>query len=333
MLTILLGFPQQWEEAEKIGRGFPSLRYKGIRSIVISGMGGSAIGGDILRSYLSSELELPIFVNRDYTLPRFVDDTTLVVVASYSGNTEETLSAYKHAKKVGAKVVAISSGGTLSELCRKDKFQVATIPPGLPPRTALGYLFLPSLIILQKLGLIKDKQDDIKETFLCLKRLSSEYTSTGNPPHKLASKLKGKIPIIYQGEELGVVGLRWKTQINENSKILAYTVSFPEMNHNEIVGWEGRHIAPLSDFKTIILRDKRENERIARRIDITKSIIGGEFEEIWSQGESLLTRLFSLIYYGDFLSFYLAILYSVDPTPVRPIDILKKELAKASPKY
>ena len=330
MLNILLDFPQQWEEAGRIGREYPSPRYRGLKNIVITGMGGSAIGGDILQSYLNNELELPIFVNRDYALPRFVDDTTLVIAVSYSGNTEETLSAYKHAKEVRAKIVAVSSGGTLSELCRQDRFPVAVIPPGLPPRTALGYLFLPTLITFQKMGLIQDKQDEIEETLILLKKLSSEYApaSPENQPYKLALKLKGKIPIVYQGEALRAVGLRWKTQINENSKVLAYAVNFPEMNHNEIVGWEGKHIAPLNDFKSLILRDKGENKRIVRRIDITRSLIGGEFEEIWSQGESLLARLFSLVYYGDFLSFYLAILTKVDPTPVEPIDILKRELAK-----
>jgi glucose/mannose-6-phosphate isomerase len=330
MLTILLNFPQQWEEAWRIGKESPSPRYKELKKIVIAGLGGSAIGGDILRLYLSSELKLPIFVNRDYTIPCFVDDTTLFMAVSYSGNTEEILSAYKHAKKAGAKIVAFSSGGALSELSRQDGFSVTTIPPGFPPRTALGYLFLPALITLQKLGLVKDKQGEIKETLLLLRRLSSEYTpaSIDNQPYKLALKLKGKVPIIYQSEALGAVGLRWKTQINENSKTLAYTVNFPEMNHNEIVGWEGRKVAPLTNLKPLILRDKGEDKRIVKRIDITKSIIGGEFEEVWSQGESLLARLFSLVYYGDFLSFYLAILAGVDPTPVKPIDILKRELAK-----
>ncbi|RIH99860.1 bifunctional phosphoglucose/phosphomannose isomerase [candidate division NPL-UPA2 bacterium Unc8] len=333
MLTILLNFPQQWEEARRIGKEFSPPDYKELKKIVITGLGGSAIGGDILRLYLNSELELPIFVNRDYTLPRFVDDTTLFMAVSYSGNTEETLSAYKHAKEVRAKIAAVSSGGTLSKLCHQDGFPVTTVPPGLPPRTALGYLFLPTLITLQKLGLVKDKQDEIEETLLLLRKLSSEYApaSSENQPYKLALKLKGKIPIVYQSEALGAVGLRWKTQINENSKILAYTVNFPEMNHNEIVGWERRNIAPMANFKPLILRDKGEDGRIVRRIDITKSIIGGEFEEIWSRGESLLARLFSLIYYGDFLSFYLAILAGVDPTPVKPIDTLKRELAKETP--
>lgn len=330
MLTILLDFPQQWEEAGRIGKESPSPDYRGLKNIVITGMGGSAIGGNILQTYLNSELELPIFINRDYTLPHFVDNTTLVVTVSYSGNTEETLSAYKYAKRAGAKILAVSSGGTLSKLCSQDGFPVTVIPPGLPPRAALGYLFLPTLIAFQKMGLIQDKQDEIEETLVLLKKLSSEYapTSPENQPHKLALKLKRKIPIVYQGEALGAIGLRWKTQINENSKILAYTVNFPEMNHNEIVGWEGRHIAPLNDFKSLILRDKWENKRIVRRIDITKPLIGGEPEEIWSQGESLLARLFSLVYYGDFLSFYMAILAGVDPTPVEPIDILKRELAK-----
>ena len=333
MLNILLDFPQQWEEARRIGNGLSLPDYSGVKNIVIAGMGGSAIGGDLLQSYLSNELKLPLFVNRNYTLPRFVNDTTLVVTVSYSGNTEETLSIYKYAKEVKAKIVAISSGGTLSELCCHDGFPVATIPGGLPPRTALGYLFLPALIVFQKLGLIQGKQDEIEETFILLKRLSSEYApaSPENQPYKLALELKGKIPLVYQSEALGAVGLRWKTQLNENSKILAYTVNFPEMNHNEIVGWEGKHIVSLNNFKPLILRDKEESERIVRRINITKSLIGGELKEIWSRGESLLARLFSLIYYGDFVSFYLAILAGVDPTPVEPIDILKRELKAIPP--
>lgn len=335
MLSIIRSFPQQWKEAQDIGRQFSlPADYGRPDKIVVTGMGGSAMGGDILRSYLSKEMKIPVFVNRNYTLPGFVDENTLLLVVSYSGNTEETLSAYQQGVDLSAKIIAVTSGGRLKELSEAKGIPVVIVPPGMPPRTALGYLFLPSLIILERLGLVEAKGKDIEETGLLLGELSRRWDplspSARNRTKDLARKLLGKLPLIYGSELLAAVCLRWKTQINENSKSLAYPVLFSELNHNEIVGWEGMEEL-RKNIEIIILRDKEEQERIKKRIEITESVIGerpGGLEDVWSEGQSLLARLFSLIYLGDWVSFYLAILYGLDPTPVRPIESLKKRLAE-----
>ncbi len=333
MLSIIRRFPQQWKEAAALGREFhPPADYGKLDKIVVTGLGGSAMGGDILGSYLSEEAKIPIFVNRCYTLPGFVDENTLLLVVSYSGNTEETISAYHQGVKLSAKVVIVTSGGKLGELGKAQGVPLAIVPPGMPPRTALGYLFLPLLVILEKLGLIGAKGEDIEETAFLLEELSRRWapSSSQNQPRDLARKLFGKLPLIYGSELLKAACLRWKTQINENSKSLAYSVVFPELNHNEIIGWEGTEELRQS-LMIVILRDEGEPERIKKRIEITKSVLGerpGGIEEVRSEGKSLLARLFSLIYLGDWLSFYLGILYGVDPTPVESIESLKRKLAE-----
>ena len=335
MLSIIRNFPRQWKEAGEIGREFlPPPRWKKLDKIVITGLGGSAMGGDILSSYLNEEIAIPIFVNRHYTLPHFVDENTLLLVVSYSGNTEETISAYHQGIDLSAQVVAITSGGKLRKLSTAAGIPLVIVPPGMPPRTALGYLFLPSLIILEKLGLVQAQSKDIEETGFLLEELSRRWAPLSprseNRPRDLARKLLGKLPLIYGSELLKAACRRWKTQINENSKSLAYSVVFPELNHNEIVGWEGMKEL-RKNIEIIILRDKGDQERIKKRIEITKSVLGGRpggIEEVWSEGESLLARLFSLIYLGDWTSFYLGILYGVDPTPVQLIESLKRKLAK-----
>ncbi len=335
MLQILLDFPQQWKEAKEIAHQFSFPQYKGLNKIVVTGLGGSAIGGDLLRASLGGEIKVPIFVNRNYSLPAFVDEGTLLFAVSYSGNTEETISAYQKAIERRAKVIAITSGGKLRDLCQSDGVPVILIPAGMPPRTAIGYLFLPMLAALAETGLIEDKTEEIEETISLLGELRKGWEpsspSSGNQAKQLAQRLPGKLILIYgSSDHLEGVCLRWKTQINENSKSLAYTVAFPELNHNEIVGWEGMEEL-RSKIKVIILRDKGDQDRIKSRIEITKSVISArpnEIEEVWSQGHSTLARLFSLIYLGDWVSFYLAILQGVDPTPVKPIDLLKKRLAE-----
>ncbi|MCD5397480.1 bifunctional phosphoglucose/phosphomannose isomerase [candidate division NPL-UPA2 bacterium] len=335
MLSIIRQFPQQWKEAAALGQELHlPADYRKLNKIVVTGLGGSAMGGDILCSYLNEEAEIPIFVNRHYTLPRFVDENTLLLVVSYSGNTEETISAYRQGIDLSAQVVTVTSGGKLRELSDAKNIPLVIVPPGMPPRTALGYLFLPLLTILEKLELVKAKREDIKETALLLEELSRRWGPASpldeNLSKSLARKLLGKLPLIYGSELLKAVCLRWKTQINENSKSLAYPAVFPELNHNEIIGWEGMEEL-RQNLEIIILRDEGDQERIKKRIEITKSVLDerpGGLEEVWSEGKSLLARLFSLIYLGDWISFYLAILYSVDPTPVESIELLKKRLAE-----
>ncbi|MCX5685922.1 MAG: bifunctional phosphoglucose/phosphomannose isomerase [Candidatus Omnitrophica bacterium] len=339
MLETIEGFPAQCRDAKSIGYGFDlpasfKIQYK---NIVSTGLGGSAIGSDIARSYIADDSKTPLFVNRNYRLPGFVGERTLVIASSYSGNTEETISAYKDAKSKEAKVIAITSGGELRKLASGDGFPVLTIPGGLQPRCALGYSFFPLLIVLSKIGVVKDQAEDIDEAIEVLNGLKVKSLGAGVPEKKniakrIARSLYNKFPVIYAGgDHTDSVVTRWRGSLSENAKVLSSGHVFPEMNHNEIMGWE--HPAKLlKDFAAVILRDSDDNPRVAKRMDITKKILakaGVKAIEVNSLGSSLLARIFSLIYIGDFVSFYLAILNKRDPTPVERIAYLKKELAKA----
>ncbi len=337
MLDLILKFPEQCTHAFELGKKFsvPSGDYNGFNHIVFSGLGGSAIGADLIRSYLIDELKIPVYVSRDYTIPAFAGKDTLFFACSYSGDTEETLASYEEAKRRGAKMVAISSGGKLETAAKSDGIPFVSIPKGYPPRTALGYAFFPWLVVLAKFGLISDKTDDIKEAISVMgdlrhRILGPDIKGKVNIAKNLANDLNGKYVIIYSaGKHLDAVITRWRGQIEENSKTLASTHVFPEMNHNETVGWENPKRL-LKDFVVLILRDKSEHPRVARRIEITKSIIEKKSPviEIRSNGNGLLSRMFYLIYTGDFTSYYLAILNDIDPTPVEMVTYLKKELSK-----
>jgi glucose/mannose-6-phosphate isomerase len=335
MYDLIYNFPQQLIEGAHLGF-IADLKLPGFapQNIILTGMGGSAIGGDLARSYLSYELKVPFTVCRNYLLPEYVNDKTLVFVSSYSGETEETLSAFQQAQKRKAKIIAITSGGTLLQECNKDGFPFILIPKGFPPRAALGYSFTPVLVTLSRLGLIQDKIEELEKTSKFLEEKREEYSlgkkKNQNPAKKLALNLHGKLSIIYTSTDyFDAVGYRWKGQFGENSKILAYNNYFPEFNHNELVGW--KVLDQIRDkLQVIILKDKEDHPRIKLRMQIVKNIIQKKkvkVFEIESQGEGLLSRIFSLIQLGDFTSFYIAILNQVDPTPVEVIDYLKKELA------
>ncbi len=335
MRRLLIEFPKQIDEAVQIGTKIsPPIRRSQIDKIVITGLGGSAIGGDLLRSYLTEELKIPIIINRHYYLPEFVNERTMVVISSYSGNTEETIASHLDAKKKKAKVLCISSDGETAMLAGKFKQPLITIPKGFPPRMALGYSFFPILITLTKIKIIKSKNVDIKETIALLKKKSKVYSTINknNPAVQLAKRLYMKLPIIYSAaDRFDIVNLRWRGQIAENAKQLAFGHVLPEMNHNELVGWKVLRRIMEEDIAVIFLRDKEDHERIKVRLDITKSIVNqyaSKVLEIHSEGKSLLARIFSLIYLGDWVSYYLAVLNGVDPTPVKVIDYLKSELAK-----
>ena len=335
MRELLLEFPLQCQKAVKLGEdlAIPEGFSQEVTKVVVCGLGGSAIGGDILKTLLSEKLELPIWVNRSYTLPRMVDKKTLVFIVSYSGNTEETLSAYKETIKRESLAISICSGGKLRELSKKDKIPCLVVPPGMPPRTTVGYLFISMLKILERLRGIDE--GDYDELFRVLSeirdRFAPEAPLSKNSAKSLSQELAGKIPLIYGVEGLtDVAAHRLKTQFNENSKILAFWDVFPELNHNEIVPWEDEGKTDFGQFYPIFIRDKEEGKRIKKRIEITQSIMREKtkYTEIWTEGKNPLTRVLSAIYIGDWLSFYLAILQGVDPTPVKMIDLLKKELEK-----
>ncbi|NLJ76434.1 MAG: bifunctional phosphoglucose/phosphomannose isomerase [Peptococcaceae bacterium] len=335
MIDALAGLPAQCLLAVRdicSSVELPSI--EAISNIVVTGLGGSAIGGDLLRVYTADKIQVPITVNRDYSLPGFVGPDTLVFAVSYSGNTEETLSAYKEARARGASVIAITTGGELAGMVEKDGVPLVRIPTGCAPRAATGYLFIPTLVILQRLGMLPDMTDEttamagfIKEL---QKKIGPESPREENVSKQLAHKLYKKLPVIWGVTgTTEVVAQRWKGQINENAKAPAYWNVFPELNHNEIVGFE-YPLEVLNKIHLVILRDKQDHPRIQKRIEVTKDIIKDTIDgvtEVWSSGEGDLARLFSLVYTGDYASLYLAALYGIDPGPVKAIDFLKWELA------
>lgn len=338
MFSKLVNFHEQIKEAVKIGDKVKLNIGKKINKIVLTGLGGSAIAGDLLRSYLSDEIKVPLLVNRDYFLPKFVDQNTLLIVSSYSGNTEETISAYKDGIKKKAKIVCITSNGEIEKIALKKKHPVIRIPSGYPPRAALGYSFFPLLVLLSKLGFVKNKKREIAETIKLIEEKSKVYSNPEdeeNLAYKIAVRIAGSIPFIYASGKFDVVAMRWACQIEENAKMLAHFNVFPELNHNEIVGWsgevEGSFKELMNKISVVILRDEGEYERIKHRIEITDELLrpyAGEVLNIYSEGKTPLARIFSQIYLGDWVSFYLAILNKVDPTPVKPIEYLKSELAR-----
>ena len=314
MLKVIEDFPQQCKTALELPKGM-SVSGK-IDNIVVCGMGGSAVSGDILKICMHNS-KIPVFVVRDYKVPNFVDENTLVFAVSYSGNTEETISAFRDASRKKAKIVAVTSGGILGKEAKK----VIKIPSGLQPRAALGYLFFPVFGVLVNSGIVDAKGKEIEEMLDILSK-TDDFKIVGE---RLAKKIGQRTPIIYASELLGAVAYRWKTQFNENSKVAAFHHSFSEMNHNEIAGYQNIN---KNDFIAIFIRDKDDHERVKKRMDITKEIISSrvDVEEIFTRGESLLSKIFSGIYYGDFASYYLALANRIDPTPVTVIENLKKKL-------
>ena len=337
MLELLLSFPKQCEEALYIGENVkPRASYKrNYSQIIFTGLGGSAIGADIIKGFTEDEMRIPLFVNRNYMLPNFADRNSLIFAVSYSGNTEETISAYLQAKKIGAKIIVITSGGKLGDLALKNNNVLVSIPKGYPPRCALGYSLITALVMLSKLGLIKNKRSEIKKTARLLerlrkKKLSPRIKGKANMAKEIARKIHRRFPVVYASARLESVAIRWRGEFAENSKTLASSHVFPEMNHNEIVGWMNPR-GTLNKFTAIILKDKGDHPRIKQRMRVTASILKKEnfrLLEIASYGNTLLERMLSLIYIGDFVSFYLALLNRIDPTPVNRITYLKKQLAK-----
>lgn len=335
MLDVLLDFPSQclgaWDIAKKAVILFEKRDFK---NIVFAGLGGSAIGGDLVKSFLYSFGKVPIAVVREYELPAYVDNSTLIFISSYSGNTEETLSAYIAAKEKGATIVVISSGGKAQEYAKRDNRTLICLPQGLQPRCALGYLSIIPLCILAKLGIIENMDTQINEMIKTLEELRDKNINPcigvkDNVSKLIADKLYNKFPVIYSASlNFDIVVARWRAQLNENSKTLVSSHLLPEMNHNEIVGWQNPRKV-FKDFLVVMLRDKGMHPGVLKRMEVTEEIIkkeGVSVVEVWSRGQGLLSRIFSLIYIGDFVSFYLAVMYGVDPTPVERITYLKSKL-------
>ncbi len=339
MLDLYLRIHESYKEATELSYrvDLPEALVKRRRSIdyvVVAGAGGSLIGGELLKDWLEETAFIPILTCDDYKLPSYVSRSSLVFVVSYSGETEETLSAFVGAIKKGCAVVAVTSGGHLEAFCRTLNVPCVIVPKGLPPRGALPYLFVPLTIFLERLNVIPSSSEELNEVVSVLKEISRanapEVPLEENFTKALALKLNGTIPMIYGLKRYRSVAHRWKTQLNENAKIPCICESFLRLTHNEIVGWEApRRLT--KKFSVVFLRDLDEPPEVTRRVEATKAIVmkkANKVLEVYAQGKGLLSKMFSLVHIGDLVSIYLAIARGIDPKPTRAIDKIKLELSK-----
>ncbi len=334
MHRLFADFAQQTRRAIEIARDqdYPQLT-TAPTTIIVTGLGGSAAGGDLLAGLAVEEGTLPVMVNRAYAMPEFVGPSTLVFAASYSGNTEETLAAYEDAKARGAAIIGIGSGGELAERCRLDGFRHINVPGGQPPRTALGYMFIPLVYACEKFGFLPPQ--DYDEALGALGEVHAEngfaVPQSKNPAKQLASTLSGALSVLYGTSTWTyAVAQRWRGQINENSKEMVLTHVYPELCHNEILGWQGSDKQGVQRWETVLLSGGDESHRILQRIGITEQLIGDatRFHRVDAKGRSTLARILSLAHFGDWLSLYLAAVAGRDPGQMVAIDRLKEELAK-----
>ncbi len=334
MLALTEGFPAQCERARALAReaDLPPLAFEPVL-VMLTGLGGSAAGGDFVQCLFESQGRMPFLVNRDYVLPAFVDSRTVLFAVSYSGNTEETLAAYAAAKAKGAHIIAVTSGGKLADQAAADGFPVIRVPGGQPPRTALGYLFVPVVVAAERLGLLPAQPWDAAQAALqaSVAAWGADVAFDANPAKRLGQALHGKVGLLYgMGSWPGAVAKRWKAQINENAKNHSFWHQFPELNHNEILGWVECTSQGVERWVAVLLGDGRESAKLKARARVTFELIGGraEVHHARALGDSLLEKMLSLVLYGDFVSIYLAALNGVDPENIDWLNQLKAEMAK-----
>lgn len=337
MMKVLLEFPEQVREACKIGENIKDIDKTKSNKILILGMGGSAIGGDLLRNFLSNLVgakHLQIIINRDYSVPEFIDNDWLVIVSSYSGNTEETISAFRQVSDLTNNIVGITTGGKLEKLLLTNNFPIIKLPTGLQPRAAIGYSFFPMLYLLILNGSIKNEGvDEIAKSInnlishLDVKSQIYSIESEENIAFEIAKNVFENIPIIYSSSIYEIVNLRWRGQFQENSNIPAFGSTLPEMNHNEINCLDSKL---LENFCFILIKDQSEQERIEKRFEFllnTFKTNKQKYAVITPESKFTLTKYFELIYLGDWISFWVAVLRGEDPTEIKNIMNLKEYMA------
>lgn len=336
MLSFCVDVTKHYAKAlETAGR--VSLDYSMPENVVVAGMGGSAIGGELLKDLLREDAAVPVEVSRAYSLPGYVNERSLVFVVSYSGETEETLSSFLDAVKRKCMVFCVSSDGNLLEFAERLEVPFLRVPSGFPPRAALPYLFAPLVVLSEQLGVVSGVSDGFSEAMSVLKQISGECAPevpVGNNVAKgLAVGVKGSVPVVYGFGVFRGVAQRFKTQFNENAKAPSKWEYFSEVDHNDVVGWE-RAGSLAKCFSAIFIRDKAEPVEFRNRIETTKGLmpLGSKLFEVWSQGEGALARMLSAVCIGDFASVYLALLQGVDPTPVETISVLKARMKRIGTK-
>ena len=303
-----------------------------VRNITVTGMGGSAIGGDLAAALLADELKVPMTVHRDYGLPAYVGRDSLVIASSYSGNTEETLSAFEEARKRGAKVLALTTGGTLATQARASNYPVVTFSYKARPRATLGYSLGLVLGSLTRLGLVRDLSSDLESAVADLARLEERVHEGArtNDAKKLAIELYGRIVFAYGAGVMGVMARRVKGQWNENAKNWSAYDVMSELNHNAVVGFPNHQIA-RDAISVLMLRSDRDNPRHKIRFDVTRELLDRasiQHKSLQFTGSNMLSEVLQMTLFTDYVTFYVALLNGADPSPNTSIDYLKERLAK-----
>jgi glucose/mannose-6-phosphate isomerase len=325
MKTLIQDFTKQLKDALSIGNGTklnPST--KTFNNILITGMGGSGIGGTII-SELAGEVKIPILINKTYDLPSWVNENTLVIGSTYSGNTEETISVVEAALKAGAELAFITSGGRAGEIAAENDLNQIVLEGGNPPRSMLSYSLVSLMFLLNHYGITNF--DINNEINAAISLLDTEEENIVKESRVLAEKLEGTMPVIYAVNGYEGIATRFRQQINENSKMLCWHHTIPEMNHNELVGWAGGS----DKFAVVILRNSDDSAKNQQRIEINKTIISkytDKIYEIYGKGDSKIIRTMYHIHFEDWISMHLSELNDVDVVEVKVIDFLKSELAK-----
>ncbi len=324
-----LGLAQRQISQLKFAFDFEFEPKEEIRNIVVSGMGGSALAASMIVAWPGPKV--PFVVNRQYSIPSFVDQHTLFIVSSYSGNTEEALSALDAAEATDAQIFVITANGKLEEIAHEKNYPMAKIPSGIQPRMAAWYNYRALLELLETAGLESGLTDELESTSELLQQAASQWRADvptkDNYAKQIAEKIMGKTPVIFAGPGLSAAAYKWKISFNENAKNVAFYNQFPEFNHNEFIGWTSHPIE--KPFQPIELLSELEDERINKRFEVTNRLLSGRMPkaiEVQAEGESKLEHLLWTIMLGDFVSLYVALLNGINPTPVDLIEKFKEEL-------
>ena len=334
LMADVLGIPEHLRDALWRVESASGLmeQWDSANGLIVAGMGGSAIGGGLARAILGDHATRPIAVSRAYGLPPWATPETTVLCASYSGNTEETLACFEAAGFVGARRVVVTSGGRLAELARAENVPVIPIPGGFQPRAAVAYLTVATLEVAALCGVAPRMTSEVDVAASHAEALVTEWGPDGdedNLAKTIARSIAGSVPIIMGAGVTAPIAYRWKTQLNENAKLPAFAAELPELNHNEIVGWEG--VGSLGPFSAIFLDDADHHPRVHARMELTDWLVepgAAITHRVATRGRNAVERVFSLVLLGDLVSMYTAVVRGIDPTPVSVIERLKAQLAE-----
>ena len=336
MFEVTAGLPEQVERAARDARGLEGLPDReAIENVVVLGMGGSGIAGDVLIATAAPFMPVPVVVVKGYTAPAFVDEHSLVFAVSFSGNTEETIEAASEAAVQGARMMVVTSGGQLGKLASSWGAPVVEVPDTIPqPRAALGAMAIPPLVVLEEVGLFPGATGWIEQAVTQLKRRRDALVADGNAAADLARRIGRTIPLVHSSGAVGTAAAqRWKTQVNENANAPAFWAVHPELCHNEVQGW-GQHGDLTRQAVTLVnLRHDAEHPQVARRFEVVAELVGevvAGIHEVQAEGEGDLAQLLDLILFGDFVSLHLAYQEGIDPGPVPALVDLKRRLSEGS---